>query len=108
MKKLDEKLIREIKTCVNENDLRYNSVTSEKYNVNQDFSISIKEVFGGHEGGGEEHFIVFELFKNDENLGFYKVPGYYTSYNGSELYWNDTYKVNPVEVTNIEWQKDNS
>jgi len=106
MKKLDKQLVNEIKTCVNENDLRYGSVTSEKYNVNQDFSILMKEVFGGHEGSGEEHFIVFELFKNGESLGFYEVPGYYQSCNGSELYWDDIYKVKPVEVMVIKWKKE--
>jgi hypothetical protein len=55
--------------------------------------------FGG-EGKGEEYWI---LFKVGEEL--FKVDGYYSSWDGVSWDNAELYKVAPVEVTVIEYQK---
>lgn len=53
----------------------------------------------GGEGLGEEYWVIFSV--GDE---LFKVVGYYSSWDGSS--WDDAeiYKVEPVEVTVIEYQ----
>lgn len=55
--------------------------------------------FGG-EGKGEEYWVIFKV--GDE---LFKVDGYYASWDG--ISWDDAeiYKVAPVEVTIIEYQR---
>lgn len=54
----------------------------------------------GGEGKGEKYWVIFSV--GDE---LFKVDGYYSSWDGSS--WDDAemYKVEPVEVTVIEYRK---
>lgn len=55
--------------------------------------------FGG-EGKGEEYWIIFKV--GDE---LFKVDGYYSSWDGVSWENSEVYKVKPVEVIVIEYQK---
>lgn len=78
-------------------------IKKEKPFVYKDLSIYTKEVKGGDEGDGEEHWIVLSVTKDGEE-SFYKIPGWYQSYHGAELTISDTYKVTPKEKTVIVWE----
>lgn len=54
----------------------------------------------GGEGKGEEYWVIFSV--EDE---LFKVDGYYSSWDGSSWDEAEIYKVEPVEVTIIEYQK---
>jgi hypothetical protein len=64
-----------------------------------------KERHGGHEGSGEEHWIVFSVNKCDEEFTYWYVPGYYYSHDGSYLQWEDMYQVKPAQVQVTQWEK---
>lgn len=60
---------------------------------------TLVERFGG-EGKGEEYWIIFKVGEET-----FKVDGYYSSWDG--VNWDDSevYKVKPVEVTVIQYEK---
>jgi len=59
---------------------------------------------GGGEGDGSEHYVVLKVTQNDINETFWMVPGYYESYNGSELELHSLYQVEPYERTVIDYR----
>jgi hypothetical protein len=54
---------------------------------------------GGYEGCGEEHYIILKLEKKGVLHSWWRVPGWYQSYNGSELEWENAHQVEPYEKT---------
>lgn len=69
-------------------------------------NVSFKEVerYGGTEGSGEEHWVVFSV-ESGGDIQYFKVPGYYQSYNGAELEFENLYEVTPGEVMVRIWNK---
>ena len=63
-----------------------------------------EEIFGGREGAGEEHWIVFSV-ENNGDKKYFKVPGFYQSYDGAELNWQYTHEVQPGEKVIRVWNK---
>lgn len=63
------------------------------------------EVFGGDEGDGEEYWIVFSIKRYDELIGYWKIEGYYASYDGTYLD-GDLYKVVQREKLVLVWEKE--
>lgn len=85
-----------------------------EYNYDGDYSrtdlghgweYKCEELFGGCEGSGEEHWIVFSLKKNNELIGYWKIEGYYASYDGAYLD-GDLYKVVQREKLVLVWEKE--
>lgn len=65
----------------------------------EDFGhIEVVETTGG-EGQGDHAHIVFKLTDVDGNESFYKVDGYYSSYDGVDWDGSDLYSVTPREKT---------
>lgn len=62
-----------------------------------------EERFGGHEGAGETHYIVFSLTK-EKVVSYWQIDGYYMSYQGSELD-SEPYQVKQEEKTILVWNK---
>lgn len=63
--------------------------------VNDLGSVRVVENFGG-EGLGDDCFLVFEVADGTGARHFFKLPGYYTSYQGG-YYDGQLYEVKPVE-----------
>jgi hypothetical protein len=82
-----------IKRAIERDDLRYNSGVYWKLN---EWTFGVVECRGGSEGDGEEHFLILTLI-GDGNKTFWKIPGYYSSYEGGELEWDSIHKVEPFE-----------
>jgi hypothetical protein len=58
---------------------------------------------GGHEGAGEEHFVVFSVEDSNGNKEYWEIPGWYQSHYGSELEVDGLFQVKPVEVTVVQY-----
>jgi len=61
--------------------------------------------YGGSDQGSD-YWFVFELTVDGESCGYYRVPGWYQSYYGHELDFNNVFKVKPVEKTITTWKAD--
>jgi len=82
-----------IKRAIERCDLRYNS--GVEWTLNE-WTFNVEECIGGSEGEGEEHYLILKLVGGGET-SLWKVPGYYSSYEGSELEWDSMYKVEPFK-----------
>lgn len=69
-----------------------------------EWTIENHVVYGGGEGDGEEHYIILKVTKNGESPLYFKVPGYYASYDGGHLDFEYTTEVKPVEKPVIFWE----
>jgi hypothetical protein len=69
-----------------------------------DWVVQVVDQQGGGEGSGEHWHCVFKVEKNGELVGHYYIPGYYQSYNGTEIEWDDIYEVEPYEKMVIDWK----
>ena len=76
----------------------------DKEKLEDGWVVSTAEHFGG-EGHGEDYWVVLKLTKEGVEDTFWKVPGWYQSYHGSELTWEDTFRVNQVEKVVKVWEK---
>ena len=87
-------------------DSRYNSRYSENttMDVGSGWSVTLAECKGGGEGDGEEHWLVYKLEKASQET-YWKVPGWYQSYHGAELEWDNTFQVKAVEKVITVWEK---
>lgn len=80
----------------------YDSQEGDKY------SVTLVEHYGG-EGCGDTYYDVFKIQEvlNEHNCAYFKVSGYYSSYNGTD-YCDDIYGssalVKPVEKTIIVYE----
>jgi len=65
---------------------------------------------GGYEGCGEEHWIAFKVFSSNDfsnDLTYWEIPGYYASYEGGNLEYDDIFQVKPKEKTITVYEKIN-
>lgn len=58
--------------------------------------------FGGS-GKGDDYWVVFSIEKEGEETQFWKIPGWYTSGEGSELNYTEIFRVKPEQVTRTEY-----
>jgi len=74
-----------------------------KINITEDgYWIKLTDTFGG-EGMGDYMWYIFELHKNDERVAFFRVSGYYDSWNGTD--WENICIVGPELEYNTTWAK---
>lgn len=90
------KLIEEIK------DHEYWEYEGTTFQMDDGWRYECIERYGGYEGGGEEHWIVFKVSK-DGTEKFYKIDGYYSSYDGAYLD-GTPYEVVPAEKVITVWE----
>jgi hypothetical protein len=67
------------------------------------YTFGNEETHGGSEGDGEEYWVVFSA-KKDGVKTYYKIPGYYASYDGGNLDWGYLFEVEPYEKTGLDWR----
>lgn len=65
-------------------------------------AVSLAEQHGG-EGQGDEYWIVFNAVSDGQEQ-YFRIDGWYSSYNGSEFEDDDLFEVAPVERTYISWE----
>lgn len=77
------------------------------FTVGSGWSVTLMEGYGGREGAGEEHWLVYKLENATQAYQetYWKVPGWYQSYHGAELEWSNTFQVKPTEKVIIVWEK---
>lgn len=69
-----------------------------------DLTITTKEVYGGSQGAGEDHWVILEI-NNAGEITYWKIPGWYTSYGGgATLEIDNIYPVQPVKKTVTVWK----
>jgi len=66
-------------------------------------SIHTEVDFGGGEGDGEERWVVWGITKDGET-SYWKTPGYYMSYNGTNFEVENTHEVKAKEKTVTVWE----
>jgi hypothetical protein len=69
-----------------------------------DWVVTCVDQQGGGEGSGEHWHCVFKVEKSGNLVGHYYIPGYYQSYNGTEIEWDGIYEVEPYEKMVIDWR----
>lgn len=57
----------------------------EEFEIGNGWIYALEERFGGYEGCGEEHWVVFSIKKEGEPPTYWQIAGYYQSYHGAEL-----------------------
>lgn len=67
-------------------------------------TFSLRERHGGGEGQGEEHWVVFSA-DLDGRTTYWQVPGYYMSYDGATLHWDQAFEVRPAEKKITVWEQ---
>ena len=92
----NEELLSEIR----ELDIRY---ISKPKTLSDGSQVESVENFGG-EGQGDEYWTVFKLTK-DGAESFWKIPGWYQSFQGGELEWSDVYQVESYERMVTDWRE---
>lgn len=88
---------------------------AEEIKIDDEWSIKMVESCGGSEGDGEERWVVFALLQTIRNgIGgmvpnnplvhsYWKVPGYYASFNGSEFEVYNMHQVKQEQRTVNVW-----
>ena len=76
----------------------------EVYDLGNNCTLHCAECFGGSEGDGEEHWLVVKI-KHNSIETCWMVPGWYASYDGGELEWENAYQVESYEKTVIAWRE---
>lgn len=76
----------------------------ESIKINDIYSLTIADSFGG-EGQGDQYWFVFSVDKDGVAESFWKVPGWYQSYNGGEYEFNGVHEVESREVVVTKWFK---
>jgi hypothetical protein len=69
-----------------------------------DWVIEVVDQEGGGEGEGEHWHCVFKVEREGVLHGYYYIPGYYQSYNGTEIEWSATYEVEPFDKVVVDWR----
>lgn len=60
---------------------------------------------GGDQGDGEEHYLIIKVTQHDANETYWKVPGWYQSYAGGELEFDDMFQVEPYQKTVTDYKR---
>ena len=97
-------LLKDLHT-VTDGESRYSENTPLE--VGSGWSVTLVECKGGGEGDGEEHWLVYKLENAAQAYSetYWQVPGWYASYHGAELEWENAYQVESYEKTVIAWRK---
>lgn len=69
------------------------------------YTIKIVDQEGGGEGSGEHWHSVFKVSEKGKEDRYYYIPGWYQSYNGTEIEWSGIYEVEPYDKVVIAWRK---
>lgn len=69
-----------------------------------DWLVQVVDQEGGGEGEGEHWHCVFKVEKGGVLHGYYYIPGYYQSYNGTEIEWDSIYEVKPFDKVVVDWE----
>ena len=85
-------------------DLTDDNKPVEIYDLGNNCKLSCDECYGGSEGAGEEHWVVVKI-EHNSTATFWMVPGWYASYDGGELEWDNAHQVESYEKTVIAWRK---
>jgi hypothetical protein len=67
------------------------------------YIIEIVDQVGG-EGEGDHWHSVFKVSEHYKPDRYFYIPGYYASYNGTDIEWDDIYEVEPYEKTVTDWR----
>jgi hypothetical protein len=97
-------LLKDLHT-VTDGESRYSENTPLE--VGSGWSVTLVECKGGGEGDGDEHWLVYKLENVTQAYSetYWKVPGWYQSYYGAELEWENAYQVESYEKTVIAWRE---
>jgi hypothetical protein len=71
--------------------------------VHKDVKLEVAEQHGG-EGEGDEYWVVMKATVGEE-VSFWKVPGWYASYHGAELEYDQTFEVEEVDKVIKVWEE---
>lgn len=71
--------------------------------VGDGVALNSPDSYGG-EGMGDEYWYVFGVRHPEHGERFFKVPGYYASYDGGYYEFEDVREVQPVQVMVTEWE----
>lgn len=95
-----------IKLVSNNNDLqefiREGGYGKNKVRTFDGLDFEQVESHGGGEGSGEERWIVFSVVSEGQKT-FWKLPGWYQSYHGSEFNWDEIFEVKSAEKVITVW-----
>lgn len=80
-------------------ELSWDADTNKGVTLSDGSKLEVAHRKGG-EGQGEEYFIVFKV--GDQ---FFRIDGFYSSYEGVDWYDSELYEVAPQEVTVIEYRR---
>lgn len=58
--------------------------------IERDYDLTIAEQHGGTEGDGDTHWFVFKWHDM-----YFRLPGFYSSYDDNEYYWDNVKQVLP-------------
>lgn len=83
-------------------DVHYNE--GDSISFGDGWTIKNIHVEGGGEGDGETHFAILELTRHGNNCGYFKIPGWYASYDGGTLELSELHEVRPVERLVTFWE----
>lgn len=100
---MKEKVISILEEKIDEYDIRDLEHEEIEYEGKK-FIFHAEYVKGGYEGAGEEHYIILKVTHEGKDT-FWKIPGYYASYAGSELEIGNTFQVTPVQKTYTDYEK---
>jgi hypothetical protein len=84
-----------------------NSIIEEERSFEHEgHKFDYEEQYGGMDMGSE-YWIVFSVtsLADAGDVAYYKVPGWYQSYCGSELEWDNLFEVKSVEKTVTVWEE---
>jgi len=71
--------------------------------VDKGLTLDYTDNFGGSERSND-YWIVFSVKDKDNQITYFKVPGYYDSYCGGELYVSQLFQVEETEKTVKYWK----
>jgi hypothetical protein len=83
-------------------DIRSNDGTELSFG--DGWEIKNIHVEGGGEGDGEEYYAILELSRHGNVLKYFKIPGWYASYDGGTLELCSVFEVKPVERLVTFWE----
>jgi hypothetical protein len=58
----------------------------------------------GGEGQGDQYVVVLKLTTTDDEVQYFRIDGYYSSYDGVDFSYADLYEVRPREKTIITYE----
>jgi hypothetical protein len=84
---------------------KYNCYNQSVYKIGLGWTFKTEEIYGGCEGDGSEYWLVFKLTDPNGVATYWNIPGFYESYNGGELEFNNVFQVEPAEKVIRVWNQ---